>query len=169
MSKITDLYDYFLKCPQCQELLPITGAVERGKEIFFPRGSSAVYANQNEQFDVIGNYSSTFTPYKSIYEDWQINFYKDAEPNDEIQDERNINILSYEDVEEVCKWILQNNAKRILPKYNGEKVIAIVPTGTMPIIWDTEEMKKIIAYAITVRIYFINPHPKIEVEYECEN
>ena len=43
MSKITDLYDYFLECPECKNLLPITGEADRGKEIFFPRGSSPIY------------------------------------------------------------------------------------------------------------------------------
>ena len=55
MSKITDLYDYFLQCPYLKQLLPITSEAERGKDIFFPRGSSPVYATQNENIDVLGN------------------------------------------------------------------------------------------------------------------
>ena len=169
MSKITDLYDYFLNCPQCQDLLPITGEATRGKEIFFPRGSSPIYATQNENLDVLGNYNSTFSPYPSLYEDWQMNLYRYADPNDETQDKTNINIENYEDVEKICNWILQNNTNRYLPKYNGEKVVAIVPTGTMPNIWDADETKQMITYVITIRVYFVNPNPRIEVEYECED
>ena len=169
MSKITDLYDYFLKCPECKNLLPITGEVDRGKEIFFPRGSSPVYGITNESYDVLGNYNSVFEPYSSVYDDWQMNLYRYADPNDETQDETNINIENYEDVEKICNWILQNNTNRYLPKYNGEKVVAIVPTGTMPNIWDADETKQMITYVITIRVYFVNPNPRIEVEYECED
>ena len=63
MSKITDLYDYFLQCPYLKQLLPITAEAERGKDIFFPRGSSPVYAMQNENIDVLGNYNGTMTTY----------------------------------------------------------------------------------------------------------
>ena len=169
MSKITDLFDYFLNCPQLHDLLAISGEASKGKEIFFPRGSSPIYATQNENIDVLGNYNGTFSPFPSLYEDWQMNLYRHADPNDETQDETNVNIEDYEDVEEICNWILRNNANRVLPKYNGEKVVAIIPTGTNPIVWDVDEAKQMITYVITIRVYFVNPNPRIEVEYECED
>ena len=83
MSKITDLFDYFLNCPQLHDLLAISGEASKGKEIFFPRGSSPIYATQNENIDVLGNYNGTFLPFPSLYEDWQMNLYRHADPNDD--------------------------------------------------------------------------------------
>lgn len=166
MSKITDLYDYFLKCPECKNLLPITGEADRGKEIFFPRGSSPVYAVTNESYDVLGNYNSVFEPYSSVYDDWQMNLYRYADPNDETQDETNINISYYEDVEKICNWLLANNENRDLPDYNGLKIFAIIPTGTMPVIWGADTDNQQITYAITIRVYYVNPNKAIGVEFD---
>ena len=166
MSKITDLYDYFLQCPYLKQLLPITAEAERGKDIFFPRGSSPVYATQNENIDVLGNYNATMTPYPSIFEDWQMNCYRYADPNDETQDSENINIVNHDEVEKICKWLFDKNSARELPCYAGEKVFAVVPTETKPGIWGADVDRQEIVYAITIRVYYVNPQPKIEVEFD---
>lgn len=165
MSKITDLYDYFLEFPECKNLLPITTEVERGKEIFFPRGSSSVYAVTNEKYDVLGNYNSVFEPYYSVYDDWQMNLYRYADANDDTQNETNINISYYQDVENICNRLLSNNQQRILPDYNGLKVFAIIPTGTMPVVWGADTNNQQITYAITIRVYYVNPNKRIDVEF----
>ena len=166
MSKITDLYDYFLTFPQLKKLLPITSDAERGKDIFFPRGSSPIYAVTDENIDVLGNYNSNMTPYPSMYEDWQMNLYRAIDTNDETQDETNINLSYYDDVESVCNEILARNSQKDFPKYSGEKVFSILPTGSMPVIWGSDMSKELITYAITIRVYYVNPQPKIEVEFD---
>ena len=164
MSKITDLYDYFLEFSNLHDLLPVTAEAERGKEMFFPRGSTPIYGLQNEKIDVLGNYQGTFEPYLSIREDWQFNLFRYADPNDETQDGTNINIENYNDVQAVCNELLAKNAKKIFPNYGGENVIAIIPTGTMPVIWGADIGKQQITYAITIGVYYVNPHRRIEAE-----
>jgi hypothetical protein len=166
MSKTTDLYDFFLECPYCQDLLPISADTSRGADVFFPRGSSSIYALQNERLDVLGNYSCTMMPYPSIFEDWQMNCYRETDPNDETQNGNNLNIIAHDEVEKICKWILEKNAKRELPKYSGERVFAIIPTETKPAIWGADALTNEIVYAIIVRVYFVNPEKMIDIEYE---
>ena len=166
MSKITDLYDYFLTFPRLKKLLPITSDAERGKDIFFPRGSSPIYAVTDENIDVLGNYNSNMRPYPSMYDDWQINLYRGIDINDETQDETNINIYHYEDVESICNELFARNSKKHFPRYSGEKVFSIFPTGSMPIIWGSDMSKEMITYAITIRVYYVNPHKQIEVEVD---
>lgn len=166
MSKITDLYDYFLQCPHLKSLLPITTEIERGKDVFIPRGSSPVYAIVNENVDVVGNYNSIMMPFPSIFEDWQINCYRYADPNDETQNGDNINIINHDDVEKICKWLFEKNAKKQLPEYGGEKVFGIIPTETKPGIWGADVDRQQIVYAITIRVYFVNPNERVEVEVD---
>ena len=165
MSKITSLFDYMRLCPQLSKLWPIVGESERGARIIFPRGSSPIYGMRNEMVDVAGNYEGILAPYASIYEDFQINMYQYADPKDKSEAESNMNVLSYQEVEDVCTWILEQNSKRVLPNIDGIRVISIEPTGTIPTVWGTDEEQQTIAYAITVRLRYVNPNPQIGVEF----
>lgn len=167
MSKISSLFDYMRLCPSLTNLWSIVGEAERGTQVIFPRGSSPIYGMENEIKDVTGNYEGIMFPYPSIYEDFQINMYQYADPNDDSTGSNNVNVLSYQEVEDVCTWLLAQNANRKLPQIDGMRIISIEPTGTMPTVWGADEDKQIIAYAITVRLRYVNPNPQIEVEYEC--
>ena len=169
MSKISSLFDFMRLCPNLTNLWSIVGESERGTQVIFPRGSSPIYGMENEITDIIGNYEGTMVPYPSIYEDFQINMYQYADPSDDSTDSNNVNVLSYQEVEDVCTWILEQNKNRILPRIDGVQVISIEPTGTMTTIWGTDEDQQMIAYAITVRLRYVNPNPQIEVEYEYTN
>lgn len=169
MSKITTLFNYMRQCPQLNNLWSIVGEAEEGSQIIFPRGSSPIYAPQNERWDIYENYLCTLEPYPSIFEDFQIDMVQRADPNDDTQDENNVNALSYQEVEDVCSWILEQNAARNLPQIDGLKIISIEPTGTAPVVWSVDESNQVIVYAITVRLRYVNPNPRIGVEYEAEN
>lgn len=169
MSKISSLFDYMRQCPQLTNLWPIVGEAEEGAQIIFPRGSSSIYAPQNEMLNVYDGYSCTLQPYPSIFEDFQIDMVQRIDPNDDTEDENNINVLSYQEVEDVCSWLLAQNAIRNLPQIEGMRVISIEPTGTAPVAWSVDEGEQIIVYAITVRLRYVNPNPRIEVEYEAKD
>ncbi len=169
MSKISSLFDYMRQCPQLTNLWSIVGEAEEGTQIIFPRGSSSIYAPQDEKFDVCGDYSCTLQPYPSIFEDFQIDMVQHIDPNDDTEGESNVNVLSYQEVEDVCSWLLAQNAIRNLPKIEGMRVISIEPTGTAPVVWSVDEGEQMIVYAITVRLRYVNPNPRIEVEYETED
>lgn len=164
MSKITSLFNYMRQCPQLNNLWSIMGEAEEGAQIIFPRGSSPIYAPQNEFFDAVDGYNCTLQPYPSIFEDFQINMVQRADPNDDTYGADNVNVLSYQEVEDVCSWVLTQNAERNLPKINGLRVVSIEPTGTSPVVWSVDEGEQLIVYAITVRLRYVNPNPRIDVE-----
>lgn len=164
MSKITTLFNYMRQCPQLNNLWSIMGEAEEGAQIIFPRGSSPIYAAQNERFDVAAGYNCTLQPYPSIFEDFQINMVQHADPNDDTYGADNVNVLSYQEVEDVCSWVFKQNAVRNLPKINGLRVVSIEPTGTSPVVWSVDEGEQLIVYAITVRLRYVNPNPRIDVE-----
>lgn len=164
MSKITTLFNYMRQCPQLNNLWSIMGEAEEGAQIIFPRGSSPIYEAQNERFDVADDYNCTLQPYPSIFEDFQINMVQHADPNDDTYGADNVNVLSYQEVEDVCSWVLKQNAVRNLPKINGLRVVSIEPTGTSPVVWSVDEGEQLIVYAITVRLRYVNPNPRIDVE-----
>lgn len=164
MSKITTLFNYMRQCPQLNNLWSIIGDADEGAQIIFPRGSSPIYAAQKEGFDVYDNYNCILQPYPSIFEDFQINMVQRADPNDDTYGADNVNVLSYQDVEDVCSWVLAQNANRNLPKINGLRVVSIEPTGTAPVVWSVDEGEQLIVYAITVRLRYVNPNPRIDIE-----
>lgn len=163
MSKITVLFNYMRQCPQLNNLWSIVGEADEGAQIIFPRGSSPIYAATSEGFDIMDNYTGQLTPYPSIFEDFQINMVQRADPNDDRTDSDNINVLSYQEVEDVCNWVLTQNANRNLPHIHGLTVLSIEPTGTAPVVWSVDEGEQLIVYAITVRLRYINPNPRIDI------
>ena len=169
MSKISTLFEYMRQCPQLNNLWSIFGEIEKGSQIIFPRGSSPIYAAENEGWDVTGEYVGTLAPYPSIFEDFQIDMIQRVDPNDDRNTADNINIVSYDEVERVCNWLLEQNAKRNLPKIEGLKVLSIEPTGTAPIVWSVDDGQQLIIYAITVRLRYVNPNPRIDMRYEAED
>ncbi len=169
MSKISTLFEYMRQCPQLNNLWSIFGEIEKGSQIIFPRGSSPIYAAENEGWDVTGEYVGTLAPYPSIYEDFQIDMVQRTDPNDDRNTADNINIVSYDEVEQVCSWLLEQNAKRNLPKIEGLKVLSIEPTGTAPVVWSVDDKNQLIVYAITVRLRYVNPNPRIDMRYESED
>ena len=164
MSKISDLFNYMRQCPQLNNLWSIVGDMEEGSQIIFPRGSSPAYAMANEGFDVAGGYNGIMEPYPSIFEDFQINMVQHADPNDGSYDINNVNIMSYQDVEDVCSWVFKQNSNRNLPKFGQLNVISIETTGTAPVVWGSDKSEQIIVYAITVRVRYVNPYARIDVE-----
>ena len=169
MSKISTLFEYMRQCPQLENLWSIFGEIEKGSQIIFPRGSSPIYAVENESWDVTGEYVGVLSPCPSIFEDFQIDMVQSSDPNDDRVTADNINIVSYDKVEQVCSWLLEQNSKRNLPQIEGLRVLSIEPTGTAPVVWSVDDSKQLIVYAITVRLRYVNPNPRIDMRYETED
>ena len=163
MSKISSLFNFLRQCPQLNNLWSIVGEADEGAQIIFPRGSSPIYAVTDEYFDNLGAYNGTLEPYPSIYEDFQIDMVQKTDPNDDREDENNVNVMEYDEVEAVCNWILQQNSIRNLPDFGGLKVLSIEPTGTAPVVWSVDEGEQLVVYAITVRVRYVNPNPRMDV------
>ncbi len=167
MSKYANLVNYFRQCPELKQLLGIAGFEERGNCIILPQGASPA-VQYSEGVDTIGMYECEIEPYLSVYEDFQINCYKWYDANDTSKPERNVNVLSYDEVQSICDWVREQDENNNFPDI-GEKVIAIDCEPFVPQIQYVNSQEETVAYFITVRIRYVNPRRKKVVEYDLED
>jgi hypothetical protein len=161
-----ELFNYLRNCPQLSDLWSIGATEEQGVRVILPQGSSDVYS-YNESFDIYGDYHFDATPMPSVYEDFQINCFEFYSATDEASPSSNINVLSLNEVQQICDWIKDKNKKRELPELTDIKVVTIECFPFVPQIRFIDRDKNIIAYFITVRVRYINPDREgVSVEYD---
>lgn len=165
MSRISEIFDFMRTCPQLVDLFSIAATEDIGNRVILPQGSSPVYQIQ-ENLDVIGNYEGNIIPYPSVYEDFQINCYAPYDAMDSSSPERNINVLTYDEVQSVCEWIEEQDANGNLPRLSGEQVIQIECLPFVPQIRYVNTEENTIAYFITLRVRYVNRRQRRYVEYE---
>lgn len=166
MSKYVNLVNYFKTCPQLKSLWSIAATEDRGVNVILPQGASPA-VQYSEDVDVNDTYECTIEPYLSVYEDFQINCYKWYDVNDTSSPEKNVNILSYDEVQAVCDWVREQDENNNFPDI-GEKVVSITCEPFVPQIQYVNSQEEIVAYFITVRIRYVNPRKKKVIEYDFE-
>lgn len=165
MSKYANLVNYFRQCPQLENLWSIAATEDRGTSVILPQGASPAVQYNNEFVDIDGDYSCDIVPYPSVYEDFQINCYKWYDVNDSSEPERNVNVLSYDEVQSICDWIREQNERNNFPQI-GEQIVSIDCEPFVPQIQYVNSQEEVVAYFITVRIRYVNPRRAKAVEYE---
>ena len=168
MSRVTELFEFLRTCPQLNDLWSIGATEEVGVSVILPQGASQVYA-YNENIDGLGNYECDMIPYKSIFEDYQINLYKGYDSNDTSAPQYNFNILNYEECQAVCNWIMEQNALRNLPSITGVNVVSIECNPITPQVLFVNVEENLIGYFITVRLRYVNPYETIDGIYYERN
>ncbi len=166
MSKLTEIVDYMRQCPQLANLWSIAATENDGVRVILPQGASPA-VQYAEKTDVYGRYECDIVPYPSVYEDFQINCYEAYDASDGSAPAQNINVLRYDEVEKICKWVAQQSEKRNLPSITGEKVVDISCEPFVPQIRYVNTQENLAAYFITVRIRYVNPFKGGYVEYGC--
>ena len=163
MSKYANLVNYFRECPQLKNLWSIAATEDRGVNVILPQGASPA-SRYSESVDVDGIYGCEIEPYLSVYEDFQINCYKWYDVNDSSLPEKNVNVLSYDEVQSICDWVREQNENNNFPNI-GEKVISIECEPFVPQIQYVNSQDEVVAYFITVRVRYVNPRKKKVVEH----
>lgn len=163
MSRISEIFDYMRTCPSLTDLFSIGATDDIGVSVILPQGSSEA-VRYDEFIDVTGAYNCDVVPYPSVYEDFQINMYKWYDERDTIQPSGNSNVLSYDEVQAVCDWVIQQNEARNLPTITGVDVVSVEVNPFVPQIRfvDTEQSK--IGYFITLRIRYVNKRKAMAIE-----
>ena len=170
MSKYTQIFDYMRTCPALADLWSI-GAIENvDTAVILPQGTSPAVQYQ-ERMDVCGNYEAVIEPYPSVYEDYQVNCFKFYDTKDSNSPVTNLNVMSLEDVQDVCYWVEEQNENNNFPQItdrsgNVLNVISIECNPFNPQIRYVNEQENIIAYFITIRIRYVNPTARKSVQYE---
>lgn len=163
--KTTALFEYFKRCPLLSKLWSIAANEEIGVAVVLPQGTSPAVM-YNEGLDVNGDYFCEIVPYPSLYEDFQINCYYLYDAGDSSAPENNVNVLSYEETEQICEWVNEQNKICNFPEI-GENIVSVECNPFKPQIRYVDEVENVIAYYITVRVRYVNRNrEKRTVEYE---
>lgn len=155
MSRISEVFEYMRQCPVLNDLWSIGTTENVETAVILPQGASES-VQYNEQINVCGDYQCEIIPYPSVYEDYQINCFKFYDANDSSAPTGNINVISYEEVQKVCDWILEQEENNNLPDITGEKVVSIEVNPFVPQLQYVDVEKNVIAYFITLRIRYVN-------------
>lgn len=164
MDKYAMLFEYFRQCPQLKRMMSIAAQSEQGNTVILPQGASPAVQYQ-EKFDVGGWYECTVEPYPSVYEDFQINCYRWYDVKDTNPPSFNDNVLTYQEVCDVCNWIKEQNEANNFPEI-GEMIVSIECNPFVPQIRYVDESTNTVGYFITVRLRYVNRTPRKTVEYE---
>lgn len=163
MNKYAKIFEYFMQCPQLANLWSIAATEDIGVRVILPQGASAV-VQYFENIDTVGNYNCEIVPYPSVYEDFQINCYEWYDVKDGSRPSKNENVLSLEDVNEICEWIAEQNELRNFPDI-GEKIVSIECNPFVPQIRYVNSDENTVGYFITVRLRYVNQAERKTVEY----
>lgn len=155
MSKYSEIFDYMRQCPQLKNLWSIGATATDGVSVILPQGGSQT-KQYNAERDVLGDVGCAIEPYLTVYEDYQINCYKFYDSNDSSAPSANINVITLDEVQEICDWVTEQSDKDNLPNITGRKVIDIECVPTMPQIRFVDEAENLIGYFVTIRIHFVN-------------
>jgi hypothetical protein len=159
MSKYEEIFDYLKQCPQLYQLWGLYAEEIDGTSVILPFGTSR-RTTLTDYTDTIGGYNGEIEPLTSVYEEYQVNCYKDITPN-----ATEYNFMKLEDVQAVCDWIIEQDENGNLPKITGKQIISVEPFPFIPQVRYIDPDKNIIAYFITVRITYVNPALARTVEF----
>lgn len=168
MSKITEIFNYMKECPQLANLLSIAATEDAGVKVVLPQGASP-RLQYKEWIDAAGAYNCEAEPYPSVYEDYQINCFQSFDANDCNTPDCNVNVLNFDEVQNICDWVTEQNDKSRFPDITGRKVVSVECNPCIPQIRYVNSQENIIAYFITVRIRYVNTAERKSVEYALES
>lgn len=163
MDRYVKLFEYFRQCPALKDLWSIAAVEDLGVKVILPIGASSVM-QYSDKIDVTGTYVCNMVPYPSVYEDYQINCYMWYDENDNNPPSKNDNVLTLEEVQEVCDWIKEQNSKQIFPEI-GEQVVSVECVPFIPLIRYVNQQENTVGYYITVRIRYVNHEERRYIEY----
>ncbi len=166
MDKITNLFEYFRQCPKLKNLWSIGATEEAGVSVILPHGASPA-AQYEDEIDINGDYHCERIPYPSVYEDYQINCYQVLDTMDGSEPKDNLNVLSYNEVQSVCKWIQEQDELENYPDI-GEEIVSIECNPFIPQVRYVNTQENIIAYFLTIRIRYVNKQKRKPIERHIE-
>lgn len=159
MSKLTAIKEWLSGCPSLSTLFVITAEGLNGDNLITPFGSSG-RANIDDHTDICGTYCAEIIPKVTVYEEYQIDCFRYANPNED-----DYNILTYEQVEEACRWIEAQNLIKNYPAIN-EKIVRVEPQPFLPQVRFKDIDNNLVAYMFTLRIHYVNGMQRGYAEYE---
>lgn len=122
MSKYSDIFTWLLTCPAFADNLSFgSGEVKGESNVIVPFGTSA-RRNISDYIDVDGYYNGSITPLPSVYEEYQVQCFRIINAN-----ENEYNIMTLDEVQSVCDWVIEQDEIGNFPQIEGKRVIAVEP------------------------------------------
>lgn len=152
MSKYQEIFDWLKTCPTFADKLYFGSAEENdGDNVILPFSTSA-RRTLNDYFDTQGYYCGDLVPLPSVYEEYQVQCFRyiGAEQND-------FNIMTLDEVQEVCDWIIEQDEKGNFPNINDTYVVAVEPFPFNPQAAGRDVETGLWKWYFTLRITYINP------------
>lgn len=159
MSDFEAIRDWLKTCPTISELFSIFADGQDGANLITPFSSSE-RAVINDGFDVTGAYEAEVNPLSSVYEEYQVDCFRRAYPNDD-----SYNILAYDDVKEICRWIEAQNELRNFPDI-GENIVRVEPKPFLPQVRFKDIETGLAGYFFTLRITYVNKMKEATIRYD---
>lgn len=158
LSKLTNIMDWLKQCPEFSGLCAIMAEGNDGTNLITPFSSSG-RASIEHCIDILGDYSAEIIPDPAVYEEYQVDCFRLAYSN---QDD--YNILAYEDVEKVCKWIEEQNVTRNFPDIS-EDIVRVEPKPFLPQVRFKDAESGLVGYMFTLRITYVNKMQRTSISY----
>lgn len=150
MSKNKAIFEWLKTCPTFAERLSFSGAEKNdGANVVLPFGSSS-RRTLDDYIDVDGYYCGDIKPLPSVYEEYQVQCYRyvGTEEND-------YNIMTLDDVQAVCDWIVEQDEKQNFPEI-GKSVIAVEPLPFVPQVAGRDSETGLWKFYFTLRVTYRN-------------
>lgn len=151
MSKYQEIFDWLKTCPIFFNRLYFASAeANEGDNVVLPFGTSERRI-LSDNYDVDGYYCGTITPLPSVYEEYQIQCYRyiSAEQNE-------LNIMTLDEVQEVCDWICEQDEIGNFPYIKNKRVIAVEPFPFNPQVAGRDVETGLWKWYFTLRITYQN-------------
>ena len=150
MSRQQEVMQWLNECPQLAELWSISAKECDGANIIFPIGTSQ-RRTIRDSIDITGCYCAEITPTASVYEEYQINCYKDVVNND-----NPFNALKLEEAENVIEWVTAQDEAMHFPQLTDKTVVEVDCVPHIPQIRGIDPDTGTVCYYITLRIRYVN-------------
>lgn len=147
--------------------MPIAGRQSFYTDIILPVGGSST-ASIKGSIDSVGCYEGEIVPIPTIYKDYQINCYRPYDINDTSPPVYNENALTMEEIDGIFSWVASKDNNMDFPDVS-EKVVSVECTSVQPYIRAVDEREKIMCFAVTFRVWYVNEvRKRREVYHELQ-
>lgn len=156
MSKFEDVHNWLKTCPYLMNLWAISATMGEMQEVLFLNSTTELYANVTTNYKD-GRIRVTMEPTPDYSETYTINAYKPI-----IENANEFNIDAFNQAQQACDWILEQQNNFQLFEINGETVYAVELLTPSPIEVGVNEDSKLVQYYISIRVHMKNPAKRVD-------
>lgn len=156
MSKFEDVFNWLKTCPNLVNLWAISAEISSWQDVLFLNNTTALYEEITTDYTT-DKTRVTLKPMADYSETYTINSYKPIAPNAD-----QYNIDAFNQSQQVCDWILEQQNNATLFDIDGKSVYAVELLTPSPIPRGTDGDNSLISYYISIRVHMPNPAQRVD-------